>query len=121
MTGRRRCRGGLFVDMARAQHALFAQRRAEQLQADGQALLVEPARHREAADAGQAGRQGEDIFEIHGQRVVGVGADAEGGGGRDRRGDDIDLRKGLVEVAADGGAHLLGLPIIGVVVAGQAA
>ncbi len=90
----------------------------QELQADGQALLVEAAGQAEAGDAGQAGGQGEDVLQVHGQGVVHVLAQAEGGGGGGGGGDEIHLLEGALEVLLDQGADLLGLVVVGVVVAG---
>ena len=71
-----------------------------------------------AADAGQVRAHRVQVEEVHRQRVVDLLADLEGGRGRDRPDDQVDLLEGPVEVLADQAPHLEGLLVIGVVVAG---
>ena len=58
-----------------------------------------------------------DVVEVHRERVVELVAELECSCRSRRRDQDVDLFKGGVEVALDERAHLLRLPVVGVVVA----
>src|SRR5262245_3559521 len=91
---------------------------ADELQAARRSFRGEPGRNRKAGKAGHVHRHGEDVLEIHGERVAGLLAERERGRRRGRRQHDVDLAPGLVEVALDKRADLLRLEVVGVVVAG---
>ena len=108
--------GRLLVRGARPEKGRLVERAAEELQADGQ-TPGEAAGERQAGEAGQVRGHGEDVGQVHLQRVAGLLAEAEGRAGRRRRGDSVaGLERGL-EVAPDERAHLLGAEVVGVVVA----
>jgi hypothetical protein len=60
-----------------------------------------------------------DIFQVHRQRVIAVLADRKAVVGRNRRGDDIHLFESPLEIRQDERAHLLRLPVIGIVIPGR--
>ena len=92
----------------------------DQLQPDRQPVPgVQSGRHREARQRRQVAGDGVDVGQVHLQRVVDLLARAEGDGGRDRAGHHVAPLEGPVEVAADQRADLLGLQVVGVVVAGR--
>ena len=67
--------------------------------------------------AGQVGGDGREVVEVHRDRVVDLLAQLERGGRRGRRDQHVGLLEGGREVARDQRAHLLGLAVVGVVVA----
>ena len=69
--------------------------------------------------AGQVRRDGADVGQVHGQRVLGLGPEGEGRGRRRRRQQHVEVRVGGLEVPDDQRAHPLGLAVVGVVVAGR--
>ncbi len=84
----------------------------------GKPSLEKPARHRQARQARHVHRHGEDVVQIHLERVrATLRAEREGGRRRRRRQDRVDLFEGVIEVALDERAHLLRLQVIGVVIA----
>ena len=95
----------------------FVKRLADQLQAQRQAVFGQAGRHRDARQPGQIHRHGEDVLQIHLDRIGGLGAHAEGRAGRGRGQQHVALLEGLLEVALDQGAQLLGAGVIGVVIA----
>ena len=97
----------------------LAERRGQHLDADGQAVGAGAEGHRHGGVAGQVGRDRADVVEVHGERVGGLGAERERGGGRGRRQQHVEALVGGGEVAADQRADLLGLAVEGVVVAGR--
>ena len=80
--------------------------------------LGEPGRDRDRRDPGEAHRHGEEVVEVHRERVVGLLAEPEGDRGRGRGDDEVDRREGRGEVLGDLRPHLLRLAVVGVVVAG---
>ncbi len=88
-----------------------------QLQPDRQAP-GQPAGHREAGQGRQVAGDGEDVGQVHLQRVAGLLAQPEGRARRHRPGHHVAALEGGVEVAPDQGADLLGPQVVGVVVAG---
>jgi nucleotide-binding universal stress UspA family protein len=70
---------------------LLVERPADQLQAERQALRVEAGRHRDARQARHVHRHGEDVVEIHLDRIgAALLADAERRRRRRRRQDRVD-------------------------------
>ena len=67
------------IASAGVQHALLVERLADELQAERQALPVEPAGHRHRRQAGEARRHREHVVQIHRQRIGRLLADAERG------------------------------------------
>ena len=90
---------------------------ADQLQADRHRTFTEARRHAHAGQAGQARRQREDVGEVVGDRVVARRAELPGHARRDRAGDHVAAAKAGREVVGDHAPQLLGLQIVGVVVA----
>ena len=77
--------------------------------ADGQPGGGEAAGQRHAGQPGEVAADGEDVGEVHGQRVAGLLAQAEGGGRRGGRDHQVDLLEGAGEVARDQRPDLLRL------------
>ena len=67
----------------------------------GRPRALKPGGHGDRREAGEAGRHGEDVVQVHGDRIVGLVADRERVRRRRRRQDDVDLLEGLREVAGD--------------------
>ena len=90
---------------------------ADELQAKGQALLVEPDGNGDAGKPCEVHRHGKDVVEIHLDRVgIRHLAQTKGGGGGGGRQDRVHSGgEGLFEVALDEGADLAGAVVIGVV------
>ena len=84
----------------------------------GRRVGGEAARHRDRRQAGQVGADGEDVRQIHLQRIVDALAEPERRRRARRHRDHVDRGEGRVVVAADQRAHLLRLQVVGVVVAG---
>ncbi len=101
------------------EHRRLVQRLADDLQAQRQAVGVEPGRHRNARQAGQVRRHREDVVQVHRHRVDLLVAEREGGRRRGRRQDGVDLAPDLVEVLGDAAADLQRLDVVGVVEAGR--
>ena len=107
----------VFDRQAGAQHGAFVEGLADQLQAQRQAVLGQTGGHRKPRQARQVHRHGENVVQIHGDRIGGLLAHAEGrarGGGGQQH---VAAFEGLVEIALDQGAQLLGAGVIGVVIA----
>ena len=78
-----------------------------------------PLGQRHAGDAGEVGRDGGDVVEVHGHRVVELVAELERRGRCGRADQHVDLLEGRREVVRDEPAHLLRLAVVGVVVAAR--
>jgi len=72
--------GGLLEGVRGLQQRGFVEIVADQLQADRHAVRAEARRHAHAGQAGQAGRQREDVGEVGRDRVVALGADVTDSG-----------------------------------------
>src|SRR4030095_4210648 len=101
-----------------AEQGRFIEVLSEKLQANGQTVCCLAAWHRDTGNSSQIGRDGEDVRQVHGQRIAAFLAQPEGRRGRRRRGDNIHLREGLLKILFDERSHFLGLQIIGIVIAG---
>jgi len=95
--------------MRSSKEHLLLEMPAHKLHADGQILVVEADRKSQAGHASQVGGQGENIFQVHGERIVTVLADLESGGGRYRSGNQVNILECALEIALDQSAHLLRL------------
>ena len=89
------------------------------MEADRQAAGGEAAGERNAANPGQVGADGVEVNQVHRDRVVGLLAQLEGGRGRDRAADQVNLLEGLKKILPDQPSHPQGLRVIGVVIAGR--
>src|SRR5918912_1368312 len=89
---------------------------AHELNAHREAL-GESAGDAYGGDTGQVHRYRADIREVHRERVVYFGSDLEGDRGRGRGDEDIVAREGFSEVLDYFGADLLGLGVVGIIVA----
>src|SRR3954453_10452289 len=69
--GRRVEADGLFQRVGRVEHAVLAERRARELEADGQPL-AQACRDRDRGQAGQGDRHREVVVEVHLERVRGL-------------------------------------------------
>ena len=77
------------------------------------------ARHSYAANARQARRHRINIGQVHGQRIARLFAQLECRHGRGWRHNRIHFGKGTQKLLGQQSPHLLGLQIIGIVVAGR--
>lgn len=68
----------MFICKCCVQNRCFLQGVADELQTNGQPLAVKAARDGEAAAGTEIERQGEDIGQVHTQRIVHALADFEG-------------------------------------------
>src|ERR1043166_404846 len=108
----------LLVSVCDFQNRTFAERLAEQLQADWQLRIsAESAGQAEAADSREIARDREHIREIHLNRIIALLADFERRRGRCRCHDRINLLESLDEVLANERADFLRAQIKRVVVA----
>src|SRR5260221_11563612 len=90
------------VRTGHAERDVLAPLRRQYLQAHGQ-TPAHPAGHADAWEARQVAAEGEDIAEVHRQRVLGLRAQLEGDRGRGRADDGVALLERVVEVALDEG------------------
>ncbi len=81
--------GCLLESMRQLKEGRLFKMPAHQLHADRQILPVKTRRESQPGHTCQVGRQGEDIFQVHGQRVIAMAADPKGGRGRHRRGNRV--------------------------------
>src|SRR5882724_9076933 len=110
---------GLFEGVGELEDAGFAERGAEDLEADGEVFLGRfAAGDGDAGDTGEGAGDGVDVGEVHLEGVVGLFAEFEGGDGGGRRDDGVDLGESVAEILGDEGADLLAFEVVGVVVAG---
>src|SRR5438067_13425208 len=81
----------LLVHAGDAEQPGFAEGGAEELKAEGEGLVArgEAAGEADAGDGGDVARDGEDVAEVHLQRVAGLLAGLEGRGGARGAGDDV--------------------------------
>ena len=103
--------------MRHLQQQLFLQHAGDQLDADRQSLLVKAAGHTDRRQAGHIGWNGEQVGQVHGQGILTVGPEAEGGAGGGGRQQHIHAGEGPLKIAADQAAHLLGLLVISIHIA----
>jgi hypothetical protein len=103
--------------VAGAKHEVLRELRAEDLQADRQSL-GESARNRETGQAGHVGGDREQVGEVHGERVLRFLADREGDGGTRRAEQQVVVLERSGVLLRDHRAHLLGLSVERVVIAG---
>ena len=83
--------GALLDRQAGVEHALLVELAADEVEAERQALAVEPAGDRHRRQAGEAGRDREHVVQIHGQRVGRLLAEPERGRRRGRGEDQVAL------------------------------
>ena len=107
-----------FEGRGRLVHDFVALLRGDELEADGQAVVGQAGRDGHGRHAGEVGRNGGDVVHVHGQRVVHLLAELEGGGRAGGGHEHVDLFEGLLEVFDNQRADLLGRAVPGVVVAG---
>ena len=82
--------GVALVGVGDAQQRRLVEQPAGQLQADRQAIGGEAARHADRRQAGQVRADGEDVGQIHLQRIVDLLAEPERRRRARRHGDDVD-------------------------------
>ena len=80
--------GCLLKGMREGEQDRFAEVRRNQLRADRQAVH-ESGRQRQRRKSREARRNREYVLQVHGDWISRVLADRKGGGGRDRRQDDV--------------------------------
>ena len=93
------------------------QMRGQDLHAHRQPGAGESAWYSHAADAGQAGRDGLNVCEVHGQRVARLFAQLECRRGRSGRDDGVYIGEGSQKLFSKEAAHLLRLAVVRVVIA----
>src|SRR5882724_13201618 len=110
---------GLFEGVGELEDAGFAERGAEDLEADGEVFNGRfAAGDGDAGDTGEGAGDGVDVGEVHLEGVVGLFTEFKGGDGRSGRDDGVDLGEGIAEILSDERADFLALEVVGVVVAG---
>ena len=110
----------MFVGVGDLEQFGLAEGLADQLEPHGERFSIhlgESAREADAADPGQIDGDGENVGEVHPQRVVAPVAHLEGGLGRGGADDGIHLLKGAGKVLPDQRADFLRAQVVGVVVA----
>ena len=101
------------------EHRRLVQRLADDLKAQRQAAAVDARGHRNARQAGEVGGDGEDVVQIHLQRIDLLVAQGEGGRRGGRRQDGVDLVPDGVEIHGDAAADLERADVVGVVESGR--
>ena len=99
------------------QQAWLLEHASDQLQTDRQPLGIKAAGQADRRQASHVGGNGEQVGQVHGQGVLGVGAEGEGRGRRGGGEQHIHALEGRIKIAADQGAHLLGLLVVSIHVA----
>ena len=102
--------------MGDAQDRRLVERLADDLQAHWQAI-DHARRDADAGQTGQARRNREQVIQVHGQRILGLGAERERDCRAGRPDHGIVLVEDRVEVLLDQRADLLRLHVVGIVVA----
>ena len=110
-------RGGGLQCRRHLEHDGLAERGREHLHPDGQPVVAGAEGNADGRVAGQVGRDGAHVVEVHGEGIGGLGAEREGGGRRGRGQQDVEVLVGGLEVSDDQGPDLLRLAVVGVVVA----
>src|SRR5205807_2983427 len=96
---------GLFEGVGELEDAGFAERGAEDLEADGEVFLRRfAAGDGDARDTGERAGNGVDVGEVHLKRVVGLFAEFKGGDGGRGRDNGVDLGESVAEILGDEGA-----------------
>src|SRR5436189_6194278 len=100
---RRESAGGVLDHLAKRKQRLLVEWTADQLQAERQALAVEAGRHRNPRQPGHVHRHGENVIEIHLDRIgLSLLADPERRRRRRRRQHRVDaLREAVLEILFD--------------------
>ena len=107
---------GLFIGICYSQYSLLRQGFGHYLHAYGKAVH-KSCRKGYGRDASYVDGNGADIVQVHLERVFYLGTQLERHRGRGGRDQDIVLLEGLMKLSAYEGTHLLGLEVVGVVVA----
>src|SRR5262249_5212643 len=108
----------LFVGVRDLENRFFAERFAEELQADGQFWRFrKTTRNTDAANTREVTGDGEDVREIHLQRVVRFFTDLECRGRRCRCDYGVYFLKSIKEIFADERADFLCADVVSIVVA----
>src|SRR5208282_2571860 len=110
----------LFDDGAEREQRLFLERPSDELQTQRQAVRVEPARHRNARQSGHVHGHGENVIEIHFDRIdTALFTDGKRSRRCRRSEDRVHAScEALLEVALDQRAHFLRPQIIRIIIAG---
>src|SRR5262249_38615465 len=87
-----------FKRCADLQERILTEWRCNDLQANGQFLVRTSTGQRERWQAGQVHRNGEDVCEVHLERVSETLAETKRRGRSDRRQQGIALRKGALKI-----------------------
>ena len=106
----------LFERVGYAEQRFFTEGCADELHADGHAVLV-AAGNADTRQAGQVEADRAHVAEIHSQRIVVVLANAEGRIRCRRCEQDVALAEGFVEVLFEEGPYLHGAQVVRVIVA----
>ena len=119
--GRGRAAGAARLDdRGHLEQGALAQRRGEHLHPDGQPVVAGAEGDADGRVPGQVGRDGAHVGQVHGQRVVDLGPEGEGGGRAWwRRAARRSAGRRRSKPSMMQRAHLLGLAVVGVVVAGR--
>src|SRR5437868_9220966 len=109
--------GGLLDGKARTQHRTLVERLADQLKPQRQTIVGKSGGDRKSRQSGQIDRYCENVVQIHRYGVGGLFTHAKSRSRRRRRQKDVATFKGLVEIALDERAQLLGPRVIGIIIA----
>src|SRR5205809_5567265 len=100
----------LLVRVCGTQDAGLVERLADELETDRESLHAEPARYRDCGEPRHVRRDGEDVVQVHRERVFFLPV-LEGDVRCHRRDNQVHATKRGVEVAAHERPHPLGAPV----------
>jgi len=108
----------LFPQVGEFQNGGFVPRSSYNLPAHGEFVFGKPYRNADGGNGCQVHRNGEDVGEIHINRVLELFAELKGGRGGGGGEDYVYLLEGVDKILVEQSLYLLRLQIVGVVVAG---
>ena len=106
----------LFKIICRLDKRFFTEMISKKLHADGKAPGRKSAWHRYAGNTGQVGRQGENVGQIHRERIACFFPDFKGRGGGHRREEYITGLEGGFKIPGNKSPYLGGFSVVSIVV-----
>ena len=110
--------GHLLIGVRDLEQSRLVQMLADELHSNGH-VVGESSRECYCRDASGVGRDDVNIREVHFERVAGLFAEFEGGGGAGRGKENVDRGKSRLKVPTKKRAHFLCLQVIRVVISGR--
>ncbi len=109
---------GLFVTVGDGEEIVFLERLADDLETDGEVALGKATGDGEGREAGQVHIDGEDVAQVHRDRIIHPFSEFEGRSRGCRGQQGIDLLEGIEEVLPNQIPNFLSTKVVGIVVAG---